>query len=240
MTAVGRILSCAQGHLPFLNRLGDLRCGWVDELFSCIQFWQGMAARIRIGISMKRPVSHAFLIAEVVMTPFRFTLAQSPSHDSEQICLAIERALVLGEQTSGALQGGLKWQFTRENGFVVTRPSAGSVAQNPFSFSNHEQCVAQVTTLIEQRACTVTVAPARSFDVTRTSPEMSGGHTQPEWCSQVIGQLRGEYSAGTFSVLSSSETSRSGCAPFNCPLYTYHCTVHVDVGAITRAGACPQ
>jgi hypothetical protein len=82
----------------------------------------------------------------------------------------------------------------------------------------------------------------REFDVSRSSPEMGGGHNQSEWCNNLIGSLRGEHPSGEFAATASSESSRSGCAPFNCPLYTYQCTVHVKSDPIYKEAAsssCP-
>ena len=119
---------------------------------------------------MKHPVSPGFMVAVAVIVPLKVGMAQLPPQGPEQICTAIERALVRDEPIGGPLLGNSRWQFTRENGFVVTRPNVGPVARNPFAFASHEQCVAQVATLLEQRACTVTIAPAKAFDVTRSSP----------------------------------------------------------------------
>jgi hypothetical protein len=80
----------------------------------------------------------------------------------------------------------------------------------------------------------------QDFNVTRSSPEMSGGHTQPEWCTNAIAALRGEHPNGEFSVVSSSETSRSGCAPFNCPLYTYQCTIRVKTDPLYNLRNSPN
>jgi hypothetical protein len=83
---------------------------------------------------------------------------------------------------------------------------------------------------------------SREFDVSRPSPEMSGGHNQREWCNTLIGTLRGEHPDGELTPVGSSESSRSGCAPFNCPLYTYQCTIHVKSDPIYKEAAssyCP-
>jgi hypothetical protein len=82
----------------------------------------------------------------------------------------------------------------------------------------------------------------REFDISRPSAEMSGGHNQSEWCNNLIASLRGEHPDGEFTPTSSSESSRSGCAPFNCPLYTYQCTVHVKTDPVYKEAAsstCP-
>jgi hypothetical protein len=68
---------------------------------------------------------------------------------------------------------------------------------------------------------------AREFDVTRSSHFMGGGFDQPRWCTQAIGQLRGEHPGAEFQVLGSNENKRDTCSPFNCPQYQYHCTIKV-------------
>src|SRR5262249_29906054 len=50
----------------------------------------------------------------------------------------------------------------------------------------------------------------RTFVVTRSSPEMTGGHSQPEWCASLTATLRPEEAPGAkFSIVSSGEHSRS-------------------------------
>jgi hypothetical protein len=74
---------------------------------------------------------------------------------------------------------------------------------------------------------------AREFDTTRQSPEMGGGHSQPEWCSSAIAALRGENAAGSvFGVVSSGEHTNNHCPPLNCPQYEYSCTIHVKADPI--------
>jgi hypothetical protein len=72
----------------------------------------------------------------------------------------------------------------------------------------------------------------REFDVTRESPEMGGSHNQGEWCTNVIGTLRGEHPQGQFSVVTSGEHINNHCSPFNCPQYVYKCTVHVKTDPV--------
>ena len=79
----------------------------------------------------------------------------------------------------------------------------------------------------------------RQFLVTQSSPEMSGGHSPGEWCNTMIGGLRGQHPDGNFTAVSTSESSRSGCPPFNCPLYRYQCTVSVETDAIYKEEASP-
>ena len=72
----------------------------------------------------------------------------------------------------------------------------------------------------------------RTFTVQRTSPEMGGGHGQDEWCQNAISVLRGEFPGAEFSKVNSSESSRSHCPPFNCPQYTYYCTIKIQADPI--------
>jgi len=81
---------------------------------------------------------------------------------------------------------------------------------------------------------------ATEVNLPTTSPERSGGGSQPEWCNTAISLLRAQIPQGEFSVIDSSERSRSGCAPFNCPLYTYSCTVHVKSNPIYAEKISPS
>jgi hypothetical protein len=80
----------------------------------------------------------------------------------------------------------------------------------------------------------------RAFNVTRTSGEMGGGHTQDEWCNNVIGALSGEYPGGNFSVVGKDERSKNHCWPSNCPQYTYICTVRVEADPVYKAAVGPE
>jgi hypothetical protein len=72
----------------------------------------------------------------------------------------------------------------------------------------------------------------KEFDVTKQSPEMGGGHSQPEWCDALKGSLRKEYLGADFSVIKSGEHTNNQCPPFNCPRYVYTCTIHVRADPI--------
>ncbi len=80
----------------------------------------------------------------------------------------------------------------------------------------------------------------RSFPVTMTSPEMGGGHSQPEWCNSAKGTLAGQYPGGNFSVTGSSESTKNHCSPFNCPQYTYVCTLQVDADPVYKVAVGPE
>lgn len=64
--------------------------------------------------------------------------------------------------------------------------------------------------------------------LTMTSSPMGGGFNQVAWCNQAIAMLRAQNPDGDYAVESSSESSRSTCPPFNCPQYTYTCTVRAS------------
>lgn len=83
-----------------------------------------------------------------------------------------------------------------------------------------------------QRDANSTPRYTREFDVTRESPELGGGHNQGEWCSNVIGTLRGEHPQGQFSVVTKGEHINNHCSPFNCPQYVYSCTVHIKTDPV--------
>lgn len=175
------------------------------------------------------------------------SMAQTPP---PQIDLATIGAICSGVST-GTLPGG-RGNYTEKNGYTfeynsdkeieVKRSGVLLYKIDKFTPDELASCVAKIATALtkppipEQKSCR---DPSngierynREFDVQRNSPEMSGGHSQPEWCNTMTANLRGEHPLGVFSVLNSSESSRSGCAPFNCPLYTYSCTIHVKTDPI--------
>jgi hypothetical protein len=80
----------------------------------------------------------------------------------------------------------------------------------------------------------------RSFPVTMTSPEMGGGHSQPEWCNNAKATLAGQFPGGNFSVSGSSESTKNHCPPFNCPQYTYVCTLKVDADPVYKVAVGPE
>jgi hypothetical protein len=75
----------------------------------------------------------------------------------------------------------------------------------------------------------------RVFDVKRSSPEMTGGHSRLEWCNSLKTMLQVEQGSGSkFAVVTDGESSRSTCAPLNCPVYTYSCTIHVEADPLCK------
>jgi hypothetical protein len=96
-----------------------------------------------------------------------------------------------------------------------------------------KEMVATLTTppLPEQRACQIPQNGIARYktetNIPMTSPERSGGGSQPEWCNTAISLLRAQNPTGEFTAANSSESQRSACPPANCPLYTYYCTIHV-------------
>ena len=73
---------------------------------------------------------------------------------------------------------------------------------------------------------------ARTFEADKNSSWLGGGFDQAKWCTQVIGDLRGQHPKGNFTVLTSSEKSESKCAPLNCPQYMYYCKVKVETDPV--------
>jgi len=184
------------------------------------------------------------------------TWAQPRSSDAKSICVGIADALLDHAGTKGSLNHdgrALGWTFDTEN--VLTLRVRLTTQAERLAFANFDDCVVTVDrriTLLEQAAAAETTAPsvstsppnsciievaAKDYDVSDSSPEMGGGHTQPEWCSQVTQRVKGRDPTAVFTVVSSSESSHSTCSPFNCPAYTYHCTVHVHVPASSRPGS---
>jgi hypothetical protein len=74
----------------------------------------------------------------------------------------------------------------------------------------------------------------REFDVPRDSGWRGGGsgYSTGNWCAELIASLRSEHPDGDFSVVTQSENQKNTCAPFNCPQYLYHCTVHVKTDPV--------
>lgn len=165
-------------------------------------------------------------------------------------------------QTPLTMPGSASGQFTSENGYTFTFDAkrdleisqSGTIMyriEKP-TLDDVAKCVSQIAValsqrpLSEQRSCRIPSngieSYRREFEVRRTSPEMSGGHSQLEWCSDLTATLRGEQPGAAFTVVGRSESSRSGCAPFNCPLYTYSCTLHVKADPIyleKKSPDCP-
>lgn len=80
---------------------------------------------------------------------------------------------------------------------------------------------------------------SRVLEYSRTSPFMGGGFNQERWCEQVIAELRGQYPQANFEVNRRSETSKSVCAPFNCPNYQYTCSVAIKLEPVFVEKASP-
>lgn len=73
----------------------------------------------------------------------------------------------------------------------------------------------------------------RVIDVERRSPEMTGGNTRDGWCTTLTNQLRAEHGpTAKFTKIRDGESSRSTCAPLNCPAYSYSCTIRVEADPI--------
>ena len=73
-----------------------------------------------------------------------------------------------------------------------------------------------------------------------TSEEMGGGHNQGEWCNRAMQTLAGQYRDGRFTALSSGESTNNHCAPFNCPQYTYTCTIQVEADPVYKSAVGPE
>lgn len=75
---------------------------------------------------------------------------------------------------------------------------------------------------------------ALEFDVNRDSGWRGGGsgYSTSNWCNDLVASLRGEHPEGIFTVIAQSEDHKNTCAPFNCPQYLYHCTVHVKADPV--------
>ncbi|MBY5794992.1 patatin-like phospholipase family protein [Rhizobium leguminosarum] len=69
----------------------------------------------------------------------------------------------------------------------------------------------------------------KSEMISRPSGWVGGGSNPTAWCNNLISDLKPDYSPDTvFTVVSTSEASRSSCKPFNCAQYQYFCTVQVN------------
>jgi len=174
-------------------------------------------------------------------------MAQTPP---PQIDVATIGAICSGV-SSGTLPGG-RGQYSEKNGYTFQYNSDKEIEVRRFGvllykvekFTSDDlaNCVAKIAMALsrppipEQKSCrdpsNGIERYAREFDVQRNSPEMSGGHSEPEWCGTMTSSLRGEHPLAVFSVVTSSESSRSACEPFNCPLYTYSCTIHVKTDPV--------
>jgi hypothetical protein len=117
----------------------------------------------------------------------------------------------------------------------ITKETWEGISQRADQYkTDPRQCAAAITPILVSamsvpRDCSGRTVEryGREFDVTRESPEMGGGHTQPEWCESMKATLRGEQPGADFSVVRSGEHTNNHCSPFNCPQYVYTCTIHV-------------
>jgi hypothetical protein len=98
----------------------------------------------------------------------------------------------------------------------------------------------------EPRACRISSNGIEFYQThvqkTLVSPEMGGGHSQPEWCNTAKAQLQGDFKNANFTVAGSSEISRNHCSPFNCPQYTYTCVINVEADPVYKekiSSDCP-
>ncbi len=167
-----------------------------------------------------------------------------------KVCSGISSATGPNGEGSYTEAGGYQFRFNADKSFEVTRSGSLFYKIDKFSYTDYYDCVAKLAETLSRppvnppKVCRIPANGVESFrrelDVSRQSSEMSGGHSQPEWCTNLIAILRGEFPGGEFSAISSSERSRSGCAPFNCPLYTYSCTVHVKADPIYKEAASPD
>jgi hypothetical protein len=173
--------------------------------------------------------------------------AQSPPPQIDitaigKVCSGIVSETMLPGRGSFTEEHGYKFDFTSDKAVEVTQSGKLLYKIEKITVDDIANCVAKITTallqppIFEQKKCrdpgNGIERYARELDVQRTSPEMSGGHSPGEWCTTAILSLHGEHPLGVFSVVTNSESSRSGCSPFNCPLYTYYCTIHVKTDPI--------
>lgn len=174
----------------------------------------------------------AAVLSMLVVKPLVLS-AQPSQTELDGICAAVVDALLQKEAIDQRpMAENRTWSFTTNGTLVIEGPNGPPITMPNFSFANRADCRAKIVHEISvsserrppatsapplPKSCRILVAEAREFDVARTSIEMSGGHTQPEWCSNVVQSLRPEYPNSNFSIVSSSERTRSGCAPFNCP-----------------------
>lgn len=133
---------------------------------------------------------------------------------------------------------GYEFEFGGGNGPVtVTREGQLLYKIEKFTAADYLTCMKEMAEVLSrppipaQKSCAIRENGIEKYntetDIPMTSPERSGGGSQPEWCNTAISLLRAQNPESALSVVSSSERSRTGCAPFNCPLYTYSCTIHV-------------
>ena len=159
-----------------------------------------------------------------------------------KICSGQTSATVPGGHGSYSDASGYTFQFDNENSLEVTRSGTLLYKIDKLTLDDVASCVAKIAGTLaqkaipEQKECRSRNNGIERYQidtmVNGNSPEMSGGHSQGEWCDTLIGQLKGQHVDAELTVVGSSRSSRSGCSPFNCPLYTYRCTVHLKADPI--------
>lgn len=166
-----------------------------------------------------------------------------------RVCAGIVNQQITISRGTFQDQSGATLSWSNGDTIVVTRSGDISRTINNVGQGDYNSCVAKFVqgwSSQAPRSCQIRQNGVdhytRSFTTTGSSPEMSGGHSPAEWCNTMIGNLRGQHPDGRFTAVGSSESSRSGCAPFNCPLYTYQCSVSVDTEPVFKeatSSLCP-
>jgi hypothetical protein len=169
-------------------------------------------------------------------------LAQIDLKDIAAVCSGLQTATASGGRGKISTGNGYEFEVTADKELKVTQSGQLISKIDKFTYQDYAKCVSDLAVALtrpvapQEKACRDpshgVERYAREFDVTRESPEMGGGHSQPEWCNNLMGTLRGEQPLGQFSVVSSGEHTNNHCAPFNCPQYVYSCTIHVKTDPI--------
>jgi hypothetical protein len=208
---------------------------------------------------MQRPGLKALALILIVSTatlgeqpvPAQTPPAKVDLETIAKVCSGVSSAQAPGGEGSYTEGDGYKFRFSSDKSLEVSRSGTLLYKIDRFSYSDYYDCIAKLANTLSRppinspKVCRIPENGVerfgREFDVSQRSSEMSGGHSQPEWCSSLIAILRGQNVPGSeFTAVGSSESSRSGCAPFNCPLYTYTCTVHVKTDPAYREAASPN
>jgi hypothetical protein len=170
-----------------------------------------------------------------------------------KICSGQTSATLPGGRGSFSDSGGYTFQFNTEKELEVSRSGQLLYKVEKLTLDDVANCVAKIAGALsqkpipEQRECRIPSNGIERYqidvNVPGNSPEMSGGHTQDEWCNTFKTQLSAQHKGGLFTVIDKSESTRSGCSPLNCTLYTYHCTVNVKsdpIYAYKKSPECPN
>lgn len=131
---------------------------------------------LHLHLPLKHLLLSVLMAATAIAVQPVSVVAQALPQNPEQVCIAIERALIFGEPASGELPDNSSWRFTKDRSLSIARSGVVTSTQNDFGFESRQQCIAKVTALVDERECTITIVPAKSFPVTRRSPEMGGGY----------------------------------------------------------------